>query len=143
MASRANEWSFGQFVGCAAGGALGCGLGAASQDYVTALGNFDAIIFVSAVGGIFGALGGLLGGALGYAVSHLLDDTWDAWDMRSSLFFEFVLSLLFFSLISFPSAAAHPSMLAHERLIIVVGFIAATVAGGLGGIINHLRFNAR
>jgi len=141
MASSMADWSFGQCLGWAAGGAIGCGLGAATLDFVTALGDFQLIVFVSALSGMYGAIGGVIGGVIGYALAHFFHDPWADWHVRSSFLFGLFVSLLIFSLISFPSAAQYRSLLEHERLMIVAGFIAAIVAGGLGGILNMLKVN--
>ncbi len=139
MANSVADWSFGQFIGWAAGGAIGCGLGAGCQDYITALGDFQLIIFVTSLSAMYGAVGGLLGGAIGYGLAHFFHQPWSAWEMKSSFLFGLFLSLLVFSLISFPAAARYTSLLEHERLMIVAGFIGAVVAAGLGGVLNMLK----
>jgi hypothetical protein len=139
MANGASDWSFGQFIGWAAGGAIGCGVGAATLDFVNAIGEFQLILFVTALSGMYGATGGLIGGGIGYVLAHFFHEPWSGWEMRSSFLVGLFLSLLIFSLLAFPSAPQHTALLAHERLMIVAGFIAALVAGGLGGVVNLLR----
>ncbi len=140
MANYMDDWSFGQCIGWAAGGAIGCGLGAATLGFVTALGgDFQLLVFISALSGMFGAIGGVIGGVIGYALAHFFHEPWASWQVSSSFLFGLFISLLIFSLIAFPSSPQYSSMLEHERLMIVVGFIAAVIACGLGGILNMLK----
>ena len=139
MADPTADWSFGQCIGWAAGGAIGCGVAAATLDFANSLGDFSLIVFVSALSGMYGGIGGLIGGVVGYALSHFFHEAWAHWSMSTSFLFGLFLSLLIFSVLTFPAAVHYPNLLAHERLMIVAGFISAVVAGGLGGIVNMLR----
>ena len=51
MADPTADWSFGQCIGWAAGGAIGCGVAAATLDFANSLGDFSLIVFVSDNGG--------------------------------------------------------------------------------------------
>ena len=139
MANGTTEWSFGQGIGWAAGGAIGCGVGAATLDFVNALGDFSLLFFVSALSGMYGAVGGVIGGVIGYVLAHFFHDAWAGWRIGTSFLFGLFLSILIFSLLTFQSAGQNMELLAHERLMIVAGFVAAFVAAGLGGVINILR----
>ena len=139
MANGTSDWSFGQGIGWAAGGAIGCGLGAATLDFVNALGDFQLIFFVTSLSGMYGAVGGVIGGVVGYVLAHFFHEAWSGWRTSTSFLVGLFLSILIFALLTFSSAGQHMELLAHERLMIVAGFVAAFVAAGLGGVINMLR----
>jgi len=139
MADLTADWSFGQCIGWAAGGAVGCGVGAGTLAFVNAPDEFQLVLWVTAFSAFYAAIGGVIGGVVGYALAHFFHDAWAGWHMSTSFLTGLFLSLLVFSVLTFPAAAHPPSMLAHTRLMIVAGFIAAVVAGGLGGIVNMLR----
>jgi len=139
MANGVSEWSFGQFIGWAAGGLVGCGVGAGTLDFVNSVGDFQMILFVTSISAMYGGIGGLIGGGVGYILAHFFHEHWAGWEMRSSFLVGLFLSLLIFSLLAFPSAPHQLPLLVHERLMIVAAFVAALVAAGLGGIINLLR----
>jgi len=139
MANGTSDWSFGQGIGWAAGGAIGCGVGAATLDFVNAIGDFQLIVFVTSLSGMYGAVGGVIGGVIGYVLAHFFHEAWAGWRTSTSFLVGLFLSILIFSLLTFPSAGQKLDLLVHERLMIVAGFVAALVAAGLGGVINMLR----
>jgi hypothetical protein len=134
-----SEWSFGQAIGWAAGGAIGCGLTGACLGFVNALGDWSLIFFVSSLSGMYAAIGGVIGGVIGYALAHFFHEAWAGWRKSSSFLFGIFFSILIFSLITFNAAGQHLELLAYNRLMIVAGFVAALVAAGLGGVVNLLR----
>lgn len=133
------DWSFGQGIGWAAGGAIGCGFGAATLNFVNALGDWQLIFFVSFLSGIYGAIGGVIGGVIGYVLALFFHDAWSGWRISTSFLFGLFFSMLIFSLLTFHSAGQNMDLLVNERLMIVAGFVAALVAAGLGGVVNLLR----
>src|ERR1051325_1347506 len=139
MANGTTDWSFGQAIGWAAGGAVGCGVAAATLNFVSPVGEFEFLRFVTSIAAMYGAIGGVIGGVLGYALAHFFPAAWSEWRMSTSFLFGLFLSMLIFAVITFPVAVHVPGLLMHERLMIVSGFIAAVSAGGLGGIVNMLR----
>ncbi len=139
MANGTTDWSFGQGIGWAAGGAVGCGVGAGTLDFVNALGDFQLIFFVTSLSAMYGAIGGVIGGMIGYVLAHFFHDAWLGWRISTSFLVGIFLSILIFSLLTFHSAGTNMDLLVHERLMIVAGFVAALVAAGLGGVINMLR----
>src|SRR5262249_7481798 len=104
MANGDSEWSFGQFIGWAAGGAVGCGVGAGTLDFVNALGDFQLILFVTSLSAMYGAVGGVIGGGVGYILAHFFHEHWSGWEMRSAFLAALFLSLLIFSVLAFPAA---------------------------------------
>jgi len=139
MANGTSEWYFGQAIGWAAGGAIGCGLGAASLNFVNTLGDVQLIFFVSSLSGMYGAVGGVIGGVIGYVLAHFFHEAWASWRTCTSFLFAIFFSILIFSLITFHSAGQNLDLLVHERLMISAGFVAAFIAAGLGGVVNMLR----
>src|SRR5579864_9116881 len=102
-----SEWSFGQAIGWAAGGAIGCGLAGACLGFVNALGDWSLIFFVSSLSGMYAAIGGVIGGVIGYALAHFLPEAWAGWRIGSSFLFGLFFSVLIFSLITFNAAGQH------------------------------------
>ena len=139
MANGTTDWSFGQAIGWAAGGAIGCGLGAMTLGFVSAPDDFMRSWFVGSFSGMSGAIGGVIGGVIGYALAHFFHEAWAGWRMSTSFLVGLFMSLLIFALITFPYAAHGPELLAAGRLMLVAGFISGLVAAGLGGVINLLR----
>ena len=137
--SGLSEWSFGQAIGWAAGGAIGCGVAAGCLAFVNALGDWNLIFFVSSLSAMYGAIGGVIGGVIGYPLAHFFLKAWSGWRISTSFLFGIFFSILIFSLTTFHSAGQHLELLAFDRLMIVAGFIASLVTAGLGGVVNLLR----
>src|SRR6266571_4786304 len=113
MADPTADWSFGQCIGWAAGGAVGCGVGAGTLDFVNAPDDFQLVLWVTSLSAFYGAIGGVIGGVVGYALAHFFHEAWAGWRMSTAFLSGLFLSLLIFSLLTFPGAVHTMSMLAH------------------------------
>ena len=139
MANGETDWSFGQGIGWAAGGAIGCGVGAGTLAFANSLGDFSLIFFVTSLSAMYGAIGGVIGGIIGYVLAHFFYEAWAGWRISTSFLVGLFLSVLIFSLLTFHSVGQNVDLLVHARLMIVAGFVSSLVAAGLGGVINMLR----
>jgi len=139
MANEMTDWSFGQAIGWAAGGAIGCGVAAATLNFVSPVGEFEFLRFVTSIAAMYGAIGGVIGGVLGYALAHFFPAAWSEWRMSTSFLLGLFLSMLIFAVITFPSAGQKMDLLVQQRMMLVAAFVASFVAAGLGGVLNMFR----
>src|SRR5437667_12782591 len=98
------DWSFGQCIGWAAGGAVGCGVGAGTLAFVNAPDEFQLVLWVTSFSAFYGAIGGVIGGVVGYALAHCFHEAGEGWHMSTAFLSGPFWSLLLCSVLAFPAS---------------------------------------
>ena len=113
-------WNWGVFWGWGLAGILGGGFTGALFTYLTSAS--DVVFLWTTWAGTIGAGGGFIGGAGGVLLSHWLDEPLMRWTPKSALLFGTVVTVLLFSLLSFPSLSYFSER--HDKLYAFIAVVA-------------------